>query len=79
MSKIRHSLSDADITTEISSRRKFLRGLVMASTGAGLIALGVTAVRASGQGDSSNKNCKDGGGDSKGTDSSDGYSCVRGI
>lgn len=48
MSIMKHSLSDSDITTELSSRRKFLRGLALVSTTAGLVALGITGASAEG-------------------------------
>lgn len=46
MSKLKHTLRDTDITTEISSRRKFLRSMALASAGVGLATLGVVAATA---------------------------------
>lgn len=66
---MKHSLSDNDITTELSSRRKFLRGMAVASAGVGLAALGVTAASAADHQDYKSRDCSDGGADSSGPDS----------
>lgn len=64
MSKQKHTLSDVDIKTELSSRRKFLRGLAIA--GAGLATISVVGVAAADNNDKHSVDCKDPGGGSPG-------------